>query len=151
MNRPTNEFDRQRLKVAARQLVSDCGGLANASGFTRASKSHLSMYQNPRDGQYMPVDVAADLQLASGSVAMTTVLNTFCGDGPCDVEDPRSEVLDLMPSVAKIVHIVKEVTAKESAGGKDITPRERQEYMKARVEHDRELAELDAAMSGGAA
>ena len=50
----------------ARSLIERSGGLAEAAGVCRVSKSVLSAYQTPDSGAFMPMDVVADLEAYCG-------------------------------------------------------------------------------------
>lgn len=54
------------LKAAVRHAVRLAGGPVAASEFTRVDPARLSRYGNPSDPMFAPIDVAADLDLASG-------------------------------------------------------------------------------------
>ena len=60
------------LKAAVRSLLHAAGGEARAAELCRVSKSTLSEYGNPRyPDRHIPVDVALDLERATGDMAVT--------------------------------------------------------------------------------
>ncbi|NSL92933.1 MULTISPECIES: hypothetical protein [Acetobacter] len=54
---------RQSLKTATRNAVSRCGGADYAKDCTRVGKSQLSEYGLRQSPQFVPVDVAVDLDM----------------------------------------------------------------------------------------
>lgn len=66
--RTTTPSLRYHLKATTRRQVKAAGGLEAAAQITRVGKSELAVYQSSvEEFRFMPIDVAADLMLASGS------------------------------------------------------------------------------------
>lgn len=68
----------QALKTATRALVKACGGIEAASSLTRVSKSEVGRYQESC-GAFMPIDVVADLEEATGKAFVTEQLARQAG------------------------------------------------------------------------
>lgn len=72
--------DYLRLKAATRELVSQAGGQEAAARVSRL-KSHVTVgrYGRPQDGEFMPIDVAADLEAEIGAAPVTRALAALAG------------------------------------------------------------------------
>lgn len=69
-----------RLKAATRRLIKCAGGVEAAAMDTRVSWANLSKYENINaEGVFMPLDVIADLETATGSYAVTEALAALHG------------------------------------------------------------------------
>lgn len=71
-----------RLKAATRRLVEKCGGIEAAGRETRVSFSRLSDYQSQSDSEetaFIPLDIIADLEDASGELTITEALASIHG------------------------------------------------------------------------
>lgn len=61
------------IETATRDLIKSCGGLEAAASHTRVGKSTLGRYQQ-RTGEFMPADIIADLESATGLPLVTDAL-----------------------------------------------------------------------------
>lgn len=67
MNRTSSDKQRVTLKIAPRIAIETCGGGKFVSQITRVSEAALSLYIAPHElERYIPLDVALDIDLASG-------------------------------------------------------------------------------------
>jgi hypothetical protein len=87
--RPTSAKTRQYLKLATRNQVEASGGLEAAASWTRVGKTELGYCQsNAHPDRFMPIDVAADLMIGSGSCGLVCELTGVVG---CEcVPSPRT-------------------------------------------------------------
>ena len=71
---------RRHLKIATQRQLKSAGGLEAAAEITRVGKSELALYQSAaEETRFMPVDVAADLMLQSGSYEILDDLAAIAG------------------------------------------------------------------------
>lgn len=64
--RPYTRADYLAIKSATRRACEDAGPLHEIAANTRADKSQLSRYGNPDQSEFIPLDVAMDLDALSG-------------------------------------------------------------------------------------
>lgn len=69
----------ERLKGAARDLVSAAGGPRRCQGITRGTESLLSRYGARQEEVFAPIDVIADLEKDAGEPIVTRVLAELSG------------------------------------------------------------------------
>lgn len=78
-HRSTNEGQRASLKTASHALVRALGGIEAAETVTRISDAHLARCYGADHGQYLPVDVILDLELAAPRPFITECLARLQG------------------------------------------------------------------------
>lgn len=64
--RPYTRADYLAIKSATRRACDDAGPLHEIAACTRADKSQLSRYGNPDQPEFIPLDIAMDLDALSG-------------------------------------------------------------------------------------
>lgn len=64
--RPYTRADYLAIKSATRRACEDAGPLHEIAACTRADKSQLSRYGNPDQPEFIPLDIAMDLDALSG-------------------------------------------------------------------------------------
>jgi hypothetical protein len=64
--RPYTRADYLAIKSATRRACEDAGPLHEIAANTRADKSQLSRYGNPDQAEFIPLDIAMDLDALSG-------------------------------------------------------------------------------------
>lgn len=64
--RPYNRADYLAIKSATRRACEDAGPLHEIASCTRSDPSQLSRYGNPEKPEFIPLDVAMDLDALSG-------------------------------------------------------------------------------------
>lgn len=64
--RPYNRADYLGIKSATRRACEDAGPLHEIAACTRSDPSQLSRYGNPEKSEFIPLDVAMDLDALSG-------------------------------------------------------------------------------------
>ncbi len=94
------------LKGATRELVDSLGGLAAAAGRTRVGKSQLSAYGALQEADFMPVDVAADLESALGQPVVSAALASLRG---CDLVLRAGKAADRADPLALVSALSLEV------------------------------------------
>ena len=78
--RTTTPSLRHHLKITTRKQIKAAGGLEAAAQATRVRKSELALYQSAtEETRFMPVDVAADFTLCSGSYEILEELAAIAG------------------------------------------------------------------------
>jgi hypothetical protein len=65
-SRPYNRADYLAIKSATRRACEDAGPLHSIADCTRSDPSQLSRYGNPEKPEFIPLDVAMDLDALSG-------------------------------------------------------------------------------------
>lgn len=76
----TSGHDLAALKTATRALVVSVGGLEAAVSVCRVNKTALAAaYDRAQPDRFLPVDVAADLELVVGAPTVTAVLARLSG------------------------------------------------------------------------
>lgn len=116
--------DYLRLKAATRELVKQAGGVDAAAGITRPGRSTLSDYGNPgHEDVFMPADVIADLEAATGLPAVTGILARLQGYELMRVEfggDVDPKWAERLASVGKEIAEVFAKSGQALANGGDI-------------------------------
>lgn len=80
MNRTSSDKQRVTLKIAPRIAIETCGGGKFVSQITRVSEAALSLYIAPHElERYIPLDVALDIDLASGEPIIARALASAQG------------------------------------------------------------------------
>lgn len=74
-----SDAGKNRIKAAARQLVTLAGVLESAEMVCRASKTSLHRYTQARDEHHIPADVIADLEADVAEPIVTRVLASLAG------------------------------------------------------------------------
>lgn len=78
--RKTSTSTRRLLKIATQNQIRAVGGLEAAASFTRVGKTELGYYQSmSHQDRFIPIDVAADLAIASQSCELVAELNSLVG------------------------------------------------------------------------
>lgn len=120
------------LKAATRTLIKNCGGLEAAAAVTRVGTSSLSDYCSvEKSDVFIPLDVALDLQIESGTYPITEALAALSGGSfvPADAQDANPcltiAAADLMGETADAVKSIS-----ESMKDGKITKREKQDIVK---------------------
>lgn len=72
--RPLSAEAYDGLKTASRRLAGAAGGVEAAASITRVGKTAIGRYQDPHGADFMPLDVVADLEAATGRPFVTEAL-----------------------------------------------------------------------------
>jgi hypothetical protein len=65
-DRPYRSYDYLALKAATRRATAEAGTLADVAKRTRLDASRLSKCGNPNEHEFLPIDVAMDLDALAG-------------------------------------------------------------------------------------
>ncbi|WOC17400.1 phage regulatory CII family protein [Pseudochrobactrum sp. MP213Fo] len=105
--RPTSEQQRRQLKATVRRLLELAGGVTSFEHVTRVKAPALSKYGSPDDtAAHMPVDVAMDLMLDTGSNGIVSAMAAMLGYKLVALEsDGQGAVL---PTITDIAHVVRD-------------------------------------------
>lgn len=101
--RPFTRADRNAIKTAFRMACEDIGTLAQVADITRVNITRLSNYGNREHSDFPPIDIAMDVDAASGG---HRILKAFAAALGCDVvakDDPRVAVECPMQDAAAIM------------------------------------------------
>lgn len=78
--RPSTEQQRRQLKATVRRLLELAGGVTSFEHVTRVKAPALSKYGSPDDAAaHMPVDVALDLMMDTGSTGILAIMAGMLG------------------------------------------------------------------------
>ena len=88
--RPLPESSYAGLKTATRRLVAATDGIEAAASITRVGKSQIERYTSPHHPDFMPIDVVADLEAATGQPLVTEALARLAGCALHEVEPNAS-------------------------------------------------------------
>lgn len=105
--RPTTEQQRRQLKAVVRRLLEMAGGVTSFEHATRVKAPALSKYASADDAlSHMPIDVAMDLMMDTGSNGILSVMAAMLGLKLVALEtDGRGSPL---PDVADISDLVRD-------------------------------------------
>lgn len=138
------------IKHATRVLIGAVGTLDAAALHCRVDRSRLSKYQTHQHPEFMPVDVAYQLQMISGSHALTDelcrLLKIYGGASLPKVGDIHFEAMDVVPAVGRLIEFIRQAKSEQSDGGRKLTEAEKRAYFKLRDAVERELHDLDVAV-----
>ncbi|MEP9397948.1 phage regulatory CII family protein [Mesorhizobium sp. KR2-14] len=88
-DRPTSDHDRRRLKAATERGIKRAGGGSMLAEQTRVEAAQLSKYKAVQeDAAFMPIDVAVDCDMVSGSPVILSTMASLLGYSvaPCAPE-----------------------------------------------------------------
>lgn len=96
------------LKSATRRQIRAAGGVEAAASVTRVGKTELSNYQSEHSGRYIPVDVFADLMIATGSVELletvASLANYTVFPNDSTGRDLTGDIVTLAENAATLFH-----------------------------------------------
>lgn len=155
--RPTTEQQRRQLKAVVRRLLDIAGGVTSFENATRVKAPALSKYASPDDEMHMPLDVAMDLMMDTGSNGILSIMAAQLGMKLVALDaDGKGASL---PDVSDISGLVRDnsnvITALTTAMADGvITPAEERQISSEIEKNVQELREIQrkakAAVSGGA-
>lgn len=120
------------VKAATRTLIKNCGGLESAATMTRVGTSSLSDYCSvEKEDVFIPLDVALDLQIESGTFPLTEALAALSG-GSFTPADAQAANPNLTIAAAGMMGETADAIKSISESMKDgkITPREKKDITK---------------------
>lgn len=129
--RPTTEQERQALKAAVRRLLPMAGGVSAFEKMTRVNASALSRYGAPDEAiNHMPIDVAMDLMLDTGSNGIVSVMAARLGYKLVALDHYNfggtlPDIGDMSRLSAAVADVMQEYAQAIADGS--ITPREKQQ------------------------
>lgn len=155
--RPTNEQQRRQMKAVVRRLLELAGGVTSFEHVTRVKAPALSKYASADDETHMPLDVAMDLMMDTGSNGILSIMAAQLGLKlvALDVNGQGAS----LPDVGDISDLVRDnsnVISVLSAALADgmITPAEERDISNEIEKNVQELRAIQrkakAAVSGGA-
>lgn len=97
-------------KAAAKALIAACGGLSEAPGACRVSRSSLSNYENVNEAATMPADVIADLESYCGEAVYSSRL-AAAADQPMASLDVQGDAMRLTEIGARMTRQLHEYMA----------------------------------------
>lgn len=105
--RPTTEHQRRQMKAVVRRLLELAGGVTSFEHTTRVKAPALSKYASADDAtSHMPIDVAMDLMMDTGSNGILSVMAAMLGLKLVALDaDGRGAPL---PDVADISELVRD-------------------------------------------
>lgn len=139
ISRPTSDHDRAALKAAVARAVRRAGGPTALATQTRGTIATISRHAAAHDDDhYMPVDVAADADMAAGAPIILTALAAIEG---YTLRRADAAVHFCPGMVGALIRETADVSASvlEAMADGVMTPRERSAVM---VEIDEALAAL---------
>ncbi|WP_439273568.1 phage regulatory CII family protein [Pseudochrobactrum sp. HB0163] len=105
--RPTTEQQRRQLKAVVRRLLELAGGVTSFEHVTRVKAPALSKYGSPDDAAaHMPLDVAMDLMLDTGSNGILSAMAAMLGYKLVALEVQGQGAP--LPDIADIAHVVRD-------------------------------------------
>lgn len=110
--------DYMAIKAATRDLMAECGGVTRCAQVTRSDAGNLSRYGNPQEGQFMPLDVAADLEAECGDPIVTRCLASLSHVGLVDRPRPVRPA-DHVRAIGDIAREVADVISAQSSAAAD--------------------------------
>jgi hypothetical protein len=128
----------------ARALIAACGGLEEAAGVCRLSRSHLSRCQDGSVADCLPVDVVADLELYCGQPVYSAALVALA-----ESRRVGSVVGQLMDEAcdASEAAMALQSLAREASKDGILSERERRALTAAAAKAASELSDVVAALS----
>lgn len=140
----------QALGFATRRLVKAAGGLEAAASVTRVGKSTLGRYQDPGSGDWMPVDVVADLESESGQRFVTEALARQSGCLLLPLPAASAAAPEMAQRLARLGQEIAEVFAASAAALADgrVEPAEAARMINEIDDAVRELAGLRSLLMG---
>lgn len=132
--------DRQHA-LLARLLIERCGGLAEAAGACRVSKSVLSSHQTCGSGCFMPADVMADLEGYCGEPVYSRALF----EARPTAADCRDLLKEGCEAAESVVDLQREIRLAAADGV--ITPRERSRLAEVHARAEEQLRDVGAVIS----
>jgi len=76
--RPTSQEERRDLKATVGRLLRQVGA-SNVAKESRVGEAHLSRYASPREKEFMPLDVVADVERMAGYPLVTEFMAQMSG------------------------------------------------------------------------
>ncbi|WCK12367.1 hypothetical protein G6L41_008795 [Agrobacterium tumefaciens] len=76
--RPTSQEERRDLKATVGRLLRQVGA-SNVAKESRVGEAHLSRYASPREKEFMPLDVLADVERMAGYPLVTEYMANLSG------------------------------------------------------------------------
>ncbi len=124
--RPTSDHDHERLKGATRRAVKRAGGVTALAALTRVEAAALSKYGADHEAGFMPLDVAADADMAAGQPIILAALASIEGYAISPLKDAAGSVTPAM--VGHLIRETGDVSAVvlEAMADGTLTPNERQ-------------------------
>jgi hypothetical protein len=111
MMRPTSDHDRERLKGATDRAIKRAGGVSALAALTRVEAAALSKYKAGHEPAFMPLDVAADADMAAGSPVILAALASIEGYAIAPLSGDTASAV----TPAMVGHLIRE-TGDVSAG-----------------------------------
>ncbi|MDP8249600.1 phage regulatory CII family protein [Pseudochrobactrum saccharolyticum] len=154
--RPTTGKFRRGLKAVVRRLLEMSGGVTSFEQVTRVKAPALSKYGSPDDEMHMPLDVAVDLMMDTGSNGILSFIAAELGYKLVALDAQHFDGdLPSIDDVAQVISSLNAVVQEYAQVSKDgrVTPAERRrvfnEIEKA-VQKLRSFQRMvDAATTGG--
>jgi len=127
----------------ARVLIAACGGLEEAAGVCRVSKSQLARFQDGSTADCMPVEVVADLELYCGAASYSGALVALA-----TARREAHKVGQLMDEACDASEAAASLQAMAREAGRDghLSERERRQLTLATEKAMRELADVQAVL-----
>lgn len=125
-DRPTSDHDRARLKGATKRAIERAGGGTAFAAQTRVEPPALSKYAAPHEDHFMPIDVAVDCDMASGSSVIVSAMAAQLGCRLVPFDQQSSEAF-CSTMVGRLIRETGDVSAAilEAMADGRITPAER--------------------------
>ena len=121
-----NEAFLYRLKAAQRDLILHCAGVERSAAISGFSKSQVGRWNNPLDGDLMPISAVIALEEFCRVPFVTAVMAEANGRRLTDPEETRKADIDLLSGHAEVMRQFGELAltvAKVAEDGK-VTPTE---------------------------
>ena len=115
-----------RLKAAQRDLIERCGGILRCEQLTGFSKSHVGRWNNPNEGDVMPLGAVVVLEGDCGTALITSVMAEANGRRLTDPDEERASEVNVLTAHAELMRQGAELAnaiAAAIADGK-VTPSE---------------------------
>lgn len=107
--RPTCPKWRRGLKSVVRRLLEMSGGVTSFEHMTRVKAPALSKYGSPDDETHMPVDVAMDLMLDTGSNGILSYMAARLGYKLVALEEQHFD--GALPTIADVALVIQSLNA----------------------------------------
>jgi hypothetical protein len=130
----------------ARALIAACGGLEEAAGVCRLSKSQLARCQDGASADCLPVDVVADLELYCGQPVISSALVALA-----EARRASHAIGALMDEACDASEAAVALQSLARAAARDgiLSEQERRALTGAAAKVARELADVVAVLGGG--
>lgn len=138
-----------RLKAAQRDLIDRCGGILRCEQLTGFSKSHVGRWNNPNEGDVMPIGAVVVLERDCGQALITAVMAEANGRRLTDPDAERASEVNVLTAHADLMRQGAELAnsiACAIADGK-VTPSEAQVVDRVAAAMERATSELRLSLS----